>query len=153
MRALRKIYLVHAHNFGVETVNVVRLCIDSESLDCALLRRFFLLEIAFHLESAIAAACDAEAVRFALVAWSGDTGVVVDEGVGVGRLSRETSGDDQFLVDFGLEASCHLFDCITESGSLFAEFIQLFFVGHQVRQVEFLVVYAYLGAHVDTKSL
>ena len=49
--ALSKIYLIHASNFGVECVDVLSLLRHSESLDGVFLARFFLLEVALHLQN------------------------------------------------------------------------------------------------------
>ena len=94
--ALRKIYLVHAVDFSVQRIYVVGFLRDSEGLNSIFLAGFFLLEVALHLEGAIAALRHAEAVRLRLEAGGGGPRMMVHEGVRVGRLGAETRGHDQF---------------------------------------------------------
>jgi hypothetical protein len=57
---------------------------------------FFLLEIAFHLESAFALQSGTESVSFRLVARSSRSSVMVHESVRMRRLGSESSGADEF---------------------------------------------------------
>ena len=57
------------------------------------------------------------------------------------------------MVDFGLEARGHFFDCLAECGGLIAKFVQLFFIRDEIGQVQFLVLAANLATHVHTKFL
>jgi len=112
-----------------------------------------LLEIAFHLQSAFAAGCNSEPLRLALVARGIGTSVVIRKSVRVCWLCTESRGNNQFLIDFGFEASGHFFDGVAQCGGLNSEFIQLFFIGNEVRQVQFLVLNTNLAAHVHAKFL
>lgn len=96
LRALGKVHLIHAHNFCIETVDVVRFLGDSECLDSPLLGRFILLEVAFHLEGAISALSNTEAIWFALIPRCSRPSIMVHKSVGMGRLGGEASRNDQF---------------------------------------------------------
>ena len=63
LRALRKIYLVHAADLSVQRIYVVGFLCHSEGLNSIFFAGFVLLEVALHLECAIAALRHAEAVR------------------------------------------------------------------------------------------
>ena len=94
--ALRKIYLVHAADFSVQRIYVVGFLRNSESLDSIFLAGFVLLEVALHLERAIAALRHTEAVGLRLVPRGAGPSMMVHEGVRVGRLGAETRRRDQF---------------------------------------------------------
>lgn len=126
---------------------------DSEGLDSIFLAGFVLLEIALHLESAIATLCHAEPFGLGLEPWCFGSSMMVHKSVGVGRLGAEACCHDQFLVDFGLEAGGHFFNSLAEGGCLCSKLVELLLVRHQIRQVELLIRYGDLRAHVHAKAL
>lgn len=131
--AFSEVILVSHLDLGHGVLYVGSFLIKFRLVDRVFYSLLFLLEVAFHLESAFALQSGTESVSFRLVARSSRSSVMVHESVSMSRLGSESSGADEFLVKFRLEASGNLGHGRSDIVRFFCVFVQLLFGWDQVR--------------------
>ena len=94
--AFSEVILVSHLDLGHGVLYVVSFLIKFRFVDRVFKSLLFLLEIAFHLKSALALQSSTESVNFRLVPRSSRSSVMVHESVRVNRLGSESSGADEF---------------------------------------------------------